>query len=290
MGLIRRIFSHVGSGSSSGNYYSSMNNALLRLNNVYTMLHYPMYRSERDSFLDAQTNLTDYCMSLLPSVKGKMLLEVGCGNGVQANYILEKYTPEFMKAIDLNAGNIEIARQEAQMKGITRVEFSVDDAHLLDTVADNSVDFLINIESAFHYPQKDAFFSQIQRVLKPGGSFLIADILTKKSRKSRMIGRWRNRMSYHHWPIESYRNALPGANFIALKFSDITSEVIRGFKLYRRWLREMDKRHFLEDLALKIYYTIHVNLNIYLLRTRRQYCVIVGQKPHARSQAHSPGL
>jgi hypothetical protein len=85
-------------------------------------------------------------------------------------------------------------------------------------------------------------------------------------------------MSYHHWPIESYQNALPGANFIALKFTDITAEVIRGFKCYRRWLREMDRRHFLEDLLLKIYYTIHVNLNIYLLKKRRQYCVIVGQK------------
>jgi ubiquinone/menaquinone biosynthesis C-methylase UbiE len=290
MGLISRIFSHIGSGSSSGNYYSSMNNALLRLNNVYTMLHYPMFGSERDSFLDAQTNLTDYCMSQLPPVKGKMLLEVGCGNGVQANYILEKYTPGFVKAIDLNAGNIEIARQEAMIKGITRVEFVVDDAHLLDSVEDNSVDFLINIESAFHYPEKTAFFNQIQRVLKPGGSFVIADILTRNSKRNRLKDRWKNRMSYHHWPIESYRNALPGASFIALKFSDITTEVIRGFRCYRRWLREMDKRHFLEDLALKIYYTIHVNLNIYLLRTRRQYCVIVGQKPDSIPTAHPSGL
>ena len=278
MGFFNRIFSHIGSGSSSGNYYSSMNNALLRLNNVYTMLHYPMFRSEEDSFLDAQTNLTDYCMSLLPPVQGKMLLEVGCGNGVQANYILEKYTPQYVKAIDLNAGNIEIARKEAQTKGITRVEFSVDDAHLLDTVPDNSVDFLINIESAFHYPEKAAFFNQIQRVLKPGGSFVIADILTRNSKNNRLKDRWKNRMSYHHWPIESYQNALPGANFIALNFTDITAEVIRGFKCYRRWLREMDRRHFLEDLLLKIYYTIHVNLNIYLLKKRRQYCVIVGQK------------
>jgi ubiquinone/menaquinone biosynthesis C-methylase UbiE len=256
-----------------------MNNALLRLNNVYTMLHYPMYRSEGDSFLDAQTNLTDYCMSLLPSVKNKMLLEVGCGNGVQANYILEKYAPGYVKAIDLNAGNIEIARQEANMKGVTRVEFCVDDAHLLDTVEDNSVDFLINIESAFHYPEKAAFFNQIHRVLKPGGSFVIADILTKRSKGNRFKNRWKNRMSYHHWPLQSYMDTLPGANLISLRFSDITSEVIRGFRCYRRWLKEMDKRHFFEDLVLKIYYTIHVNLNLYLLRTRRQYCVIAGQKP-----------
>lgn len=260
-----------------------MNNALLRLNQVYTMLHYPMYRSEGESFLDSQTNLTDYCMSLLPSVKGKILLEVGCGNGVQANYIYEKYTPHHLKAIDLNPGNIEIARKEAEKKGAKRVEFSVDDAHFLDTVEDNSVDFLINIESAFHYPEKAAFFKQIHRVLKPGGSFVIADILTTKRKGSRMKNSWKKRMSYHHWPLESYKSELPEADFQELRFSDITPDVIRGFRSYKRWLREMQRQHVVEDLILKLYYTIHVRLNIYLLRTRRQYCVIAGQKPGPQS-------
>jgi SAM-dependent methyltransferase len=283
MGIFGRIFSHIGSGSSSGNYYTSMNNALLRLNQVYTMLHYPMYRSEGESFLDSQTNLTDYCMSLLPPVKGKILLEVGCGNGVQANYIFEKYSPDYVKAIDLNAGNIEIAKQEAEKQGVKRVEFCVDDAHCLDTVEDNSVDFLINIESAFHYPEKAAFFRQIHRVLKPGGSFLIADILTTQLKGNRLKTSWKKRMSYYHWPLESYERELPDANFQALRFSDITSDVIRGFRSYRRWLREMRKQHYVEDLILKLYYTIHVRLNIYLLRTRRQYCVFVGQKPGSLS-------
>jgi ubiquinone/menaquinone biosynthesis C-methylase UbiE len=247
------------------------------------MLHYPLYGSERDSFLDAQTNLTDYCMARLPSVKGKVVLEVGCGNGVQANYIFEKYTPALFLAIDLNADNIEIARRGAEMKGFERVKFYVDDAHSLSTVEENSVDFLINIESAFHYPDKAAFFKQIYRVLKPGGSFVIADILTTNVKQNRLKNSWKRRMSFYHWPLESYKKALPGANFQALSFSDITPEVIQGFCCYKRWLKDMDKRHFFEDLFLKLYYTVHVRLNIYLLRTRRQYCVIVGKKPDAIS-------
>lgn len=279
MGVFSRIFSHFGSGSSSGGYYSSMNNALLRLNNVYTMLHYPMFRSEKDTFMDAQTNLTDYCMSLLPSVSGKNLLEVGCGNGVQARYIVKKYGPSSYKAIDLNEGNIEIARHLSGAGEGERVEFCVDDAHSLETVEDNSVDLLINIESAFHYPQKPEFLRQIHRVLKPGGSFVIADILTTNSKENRLKNFWKKRMSYHHWPLESYQKELPVAHLNALSYSDITSDMIRGFRGYKRWLNDMQRRHFLEDMALKIYYTIHVRLNIFLLRTRRQYCVIVGEKP-----------
>lgn len=279
MGIFSSIFSHASSGSSSKNYYSSMNKALFRINGVHTMLHYPMYRSEEDSFFDAQTNLTNYCINLLPSVKGKMLLDVGCGNGIQTNYIFEKYSPGYIKAVDINAGNIDIARQEAEMKRIDRVEFTVDNAHFLATVEDNSADFLINIESAFHYPDKVSFLKQIHRVLKPGGSFLIADILTTRIKGTRVNDSWKKKMALHHWPLESYNRELPAANLQMVCVNDITPQVIRGFSLYRRWLRDLDRPRFIEDVILRLYYTVHIRLNMYLLKTRRQYCVIVGKKP-----------
>jgi ubiquinone/menaquinone biosynthesis C-methylase UbiE len=279
MGILSRIFFHINSGVSTRNYYNSMNQALFRLNQEYTMLHYPLYGLESDSFMEAQANLTDYCISQLPSVKGKELLEVGCGNGVQAIYIHDKYSPGLTKAIDLNDGNIEIARKEAEKRGIKDIIFHVDDAHDLSTVENDSVDFVINIESAFHYPDKPAFFRQVNRVLKPGGSFVIADILTRRSRRSRLKDYWKRKMSYHHWPISSYETELPLAHFQIVNISDITSQVIRSFRNYRKWFRSMKSRHFLEDLLMKLYYTIHVRLNIHLLRTSRQYCVFVGTKP-----------
>jgi ubiquinone/menaquinone biosynthesis C-methylase UbiE len=256
-----------------------MNQALRRLNEEYTMLHYPLYVLEGDSFLEAQENLTNYCMSLLPPVRDKVLLEVGCGNGVQALYISMKYAPELIQAIDLNHGNIEIARNEAERKGVKGILFNVDDAQALSTVETDSVDFVINIESAFHYPDKSTFFRQVYRVLKPGGSFVIADILTRGRRRNRVKEYWKKKMSYYHWPMSHYETELPLANFQDVRISDITSQVIRSFRSYRKWLSEMKKKHFLEDLIMKLYYTIHVRLNIYLLRTSRQYCVFVGNKP-----------
>lgn len=282
MGIISRLFSHAGSGTNTGNYYTSMNEALLKLNEEYTMLHYPFYGSDGDSFLEAQTNLTDYCMSLLPAVKGKKVLEVGCGNGVQAIYLHRKYSPGHINAIDLNEGNIDIARKEADNSGVEHVDFSIDDAQNLSTIKDNSVDILINIESAFHYPDKALFLNQVHRVLKPGGTFVIADILTKKKRTNQLKKRWKKNMSLHHWPISRYIQEFPLANLHNITVSDITHGVIKGFSMYRNWLREMKKRHFVDDLILKIYYTIHVRLNMYLLRNTRQYCVFVGSKSFER--------
>jgi ubiquinone/menaquinone biosynthesis C-methylase UbiE len=279
MSIFSRLFSHVGSGTSTGNYYSSMNEALLKLNEEYTMLHYPFYRSEDDSFLDAQANLTDYCMSLLPSVSGKKVLEIGCGNGVQAIYLHRKYSPGHLNAIDLNQGNIDIARKEAGEKGIENLDFGIDDAQGLTTIEDNSVDVVINIESAFHYSDKPSFISHLYRVLKPGGSFLIADILTRSDKGNQVKDSWKKKMSYHHWPVARYINEFPLANFHKVSVSDITQDVIQGFSMYKSWLRDMKKRKFVDDLILKIYYTIHVRINMYLLRNRRQYCVFVGSKP-----------
>ena len=278
MSLLSRIFSHAGSGSTTGNYYSSMNEALLKLNDEYTMLHYPYFGSTSDSFLEAQANLTDFCMSLLPSVDGKKLLEVGCGNGVQAIYLHEKYTPEHVNAIDLNDGNIDIARSEADKKGIKDILFQVDDAHHLSTIESNSMDFVINIESAFHYPDKTQFLRQVHRVLKPEGTFVIADILTKTKRSNRLKNNWKKKMSYHHWPLSHYEAEFPKAGFQNVDTKDITLKVIQGFSCYKRWLRDMKKGHLIEDLILKLYYTFHTRVNMYLLRTRRHYVVFVGAK------------
>ena len=278
MGLLSRIFSHARSGLTTGNYYSSMNEALLKLNDEYTMLHYPYFESTSDSFLEAQANLTDYCMSLLPSVDGKKLLEVGCGNGVQSLYLHEKYSPGHINAIDLNDGNIDIARKEAEKKGIKGIIFQVDDAHHLTTIESNTMDFVINIESAFHYTDKTQFLRQIHRVLKPEGAFVIADILTRNIRNKPLISRWKRKMSYHHWPLSKYEAELPRAGFQNVNSTDITLKVIRGFACYRRWLREMKKEHFIEDLMLKLYYTIHTRVNMYQLKNRQQYVVFVGAK------------
>lgn len=255
-----------------------MNQALMRLNEEYTMLHYPYYRKDNDSFYEAQKNLTDFCMSQLSSIKGKQVLEIGCGNGVQANYILEKYSPAYMTAIDLNSLNIEIANMEAEKHGLKDIKFQIDDAQNLTTIEDESMDCIINIESAFHYPDKASFFREINRVLKPGGSFLIADILTKPRKNTGFRKFWKKKMHFNHWSRHTYENELTKASLHISSLLDITTKVNQGFQNYRYWLKTMKKKSFFDAIFLKLYYSIHVEINMYLLRKRRQYCVIVGQK------------
>jgi len=277
--MFSRISSLIKSGFSTDGYYRSMNQALKRLNEEYTMLHYPYYKKEFDSFLQAQKNLTDYCISKLNSIKGKKVLEIGCGNGVQAKYIHSKYSPASMIAIDLNPINIEIARMEAENQGIKDISFQIDDAQKLSTIGTKSIDCIISIESAFHYPDKASFLREIFRVLKPGGIFLIADILTTPRKSTALRKYWKGKMNFHHWPRQTYENELFKANLQVESLSDITDKVIQGYKNYKYWLKTMKKRNYFENFIIKIFYSINAELNMYLLRSRRQYCVIVGEKP-----------
>lgn len=266
------------SGFSSQHYYEKMNDALIRLNNEQTMLHYPYYGNLSDDFLQSQKNLTDHCLHKLGSLRNKSVLEIGCGNGVQTYYIFQKYKPSHITGIDLNPGNIAIAKQNRAPQDIRFLEFSVDDAQTLRNIKSNTIDVVLNIESAFHYPNKKAFLKEIHRVLRPGGQFLIADILTKSNNNYLFKRRWKKKMSLYHWHQEDYEYSLPASKLKITQFEDITQKVIQSFKNYRSWIDKMKKKRFLEDLIFKLFFIINARLNIILLQKRRKYIIFVGER------------
>jgi ubiquinone/menaquinone biosynthesis C-methylase UbiE len=279
MNLLSRIFKLVGTGFTNCQYYESMNLALKRLNNEYTMLHYPLYVNESDSFIQAQKNLTDYCISLLKSIKNKEVLEIGCGNGVQALYINDNYGPLRITGIDFNASNIDIANSEKEKANIKNAVFLVDDAQNLTKIASNSMDVILNIESAFHYPDKSAFLKEVYRVLKPGGQYLIADILSTREKREGIMKIWGKPMVHHFWNKKRYDEEFLKSELEINYNEDITNHVKKGWSIYRNWIPKIKRKELLQNIAFRIFYIINVRLNIYFLRKRQQYFIYVGCKP-----------
>ena len=283
MNFLRKLFKLVGTAFTNDQYYESINMALKRLNNEYTMLHYPFYIKESDSFIQAQKNLTDYCISLLQPIKNKEILEIGCGNGVQALYINANYGPLKITGIDLNKANIEIANGEKVRANADNVEFLVDDAQNLGHVPSNSVDILINIESAFHYPDKSAFLKEISRVLKPGGRFLIADILSTRKKREGLMKIWGKPMGHHFWNRKRYEEEFLKSELKINYSEDITEQVKKGWSIYKNWIPKIKRQNFIQNVAYRLFYVINVRLNIYFLNKRQQYLIYVGNKPVSKS-------
>ncbi|MDX9928353.1 MAG: methyltransferase domain-containing protein [Bacteroidales bacterium] len=278
-GIIRQVIGFCRSGSSSSRYYEAMNSALYQIDDQYTMLHYPLHMEADESFRKAQENLTRHCLSFIEPLEGKTILEIGCGNGVQTKFIAQNYNPGYITGIDLNRRNILIANREKERRKIGNSFFLVDDAQKLRKIADNSFQVVVNIESAFHYPDKQAFLSEIYRVLEPGGRFIIADIIRNRKLTDGKSGHWTRNMGLNHWTADQYGEGLAKAGLKVDEVDNITEHIIKGYRNYRSYFRHMKKKGLISTVFFRLFYLVNVKLNIRLLEKHRQYIIYSGSKP-----------
>lgn len=265
----------VTTGNSTHDYYKSINKTYRKLFSKLLMLHYPFFRKPNESLEKRQINLTRYCISKLESLKNKNILDVGCGNGTQSLFINNNYFPAKVVGVDINKNNIQLA--ETLNEDHRETEFMVDDAQRLNKVPDNSVDILLCIESAFHYPDKNEFMKQIRRVLKPNGNFLIADILTSSYKNRYFMEKWKRKMSYFHWTKEDYSNAFKTNNLEVKYTENITKSVIKGYQGFNNWIKRKDVNSLIEFLWFRLFLYIQVKINIILLKRRREYIIFIGK-------------
>jgi ubiquinone/menaquinone biosynthesis C-methylase UbiE len=262
--------------NSTGDYYKSLNKTYHHLFGKHLMLHYPFYKKDNESLEERQVNLTDFCMHHAPALENKILLEVGCGNGIQTLYIAENYPKANIIGIDLNPDNIQLALHN--MNGIPNVDFRIDNAQNLDTIGDESIDLLICIESAFHYPDKEQFLQQIKRVLKPSGSFIIADIINKNHNRTYITKRWKSKMHFHHWTQQQYIDSF-SKNGLKINYKEnITSSVLKGYQGSKNWISRKNCGSLLSYIGYRIFVIIQVGINVRLLKKKEDYIIFIGQK------------
>jgi SAM-dependent methyltransferase len=102
---------------------------------------------------------------------GKQVLEVSCGHGGGASYLVRSLRPASYTGLDFNADAIEYCRKRHELPGL---DFVHGDAESLP-FADESFDAVINVEASHAYPHFPRFLVEVARVLRPGGHLLYAD-------------------------------------------------------------------------------------------------------------------
>jgi len=264
-----RYFQTLGSFRS---YYRSINEILANAFGKMHMLHYPFYMKEGESLEQRQHNLIEHCLSYIGDLRGKDLLEVGCGNGLNCHYIDLNHEVGNIVGIDLNPANLDLAR--ASREG-SDVVFIQDNAQELISIPDESVDVLICIESAFHYPDKSAFFRQIKRVLRSEGLFLIVDIIRSPGNKGRSRYMWDKRKMFHHASEEEYHRLSSDHRLDFRQTENITDRIIQGYKGHRSWIRRGDM-NAVDFLLMKVFTRLQVRVNVAELQSTRQYMLFYG--------------
>ncbi|TFJ80089.1 hypothetical protein NSK_008646 [Nannochloropsis salina CCMP1776] len=132
----------------------------------------------KKNFIGAKYDFIDRMMAFAKldgqTFKPAKVLDVGCGIGGTTRYIAKKLgTTSQVSGITLSQEQVRRAKELAEEQDVTNAEFQVMDA-LHMSYPDNSFDLVWACESGEHMPDKKAYVEEMVRVLKPGGTLVIA--------------------------------------------------------------------------------------------------------------------
>ncbi len=157
------------------------------------------------------------------AIKGGRVLDVACGPGATTQRLMRYYEPQNITAINISAAQVDAARERA--KGCTVL---VMDATRLD-FPDESFDAVMCVEAAFHFNTRETFLKEVLRVLKPGGSLVMTDMLFRKFLKP--FGDFGQVPPANFiQDIDTYRSRFKAAGFDNVNVRDVTDACLGGFR------------------------------------------------------------
>jgi len=142
--------------------------------------------------------------ALLPKLRGKKVLDLGCGFGWHCRYARAEQAHSVV-GVDLSANMLARARAETHDEGIEYRQLAIEDIDF----AENEFDVALS-SLALHYVEHfDAVCRKVHRSLTPDGAFVLSvehPVFTALAAQDWFYGPQGERL---HWPVDHYQDEGP---------------------------------------------------------------------------------
>lgn len=173
-----------------------------------------------DEFHTGGVEATDELIDQLSVTPDTRVLDIGCGIGGAARHIASR-TGAHVRGIDLTPDFITVADALSAATGMdNRTSFSIGSA--LDMPeADNSTDLAVMFHVGMNIEDKTRLFAEAARVLAPGGTFALFDVMRGRDAPLTFPFPWAEQPDFSFVaPPETYRQAAAAAGFAQLAERD----------------------------------------------------------------------
>lgn len=156
-------------------------------------------------------------------VKGKHVLDIGCGLGAIDVLLVKTYGARIVVGIDIEQPLVDHARRRvaaADLVDQIRIQRVEPGPLVFD---DASFDVVFSKDSIIHVPDKASFYKEVLRILVPGGVFVGSDWLRGGSGEfSKQMREWLGlvQLTFEMKNLEQTRIALEQAGFVRVRLRD----------------------------------------------------------------------
>ncbi len=190
---------------------------------------------------------------------GMRVLDVGCGFGGTIACMNEQFSHVDLVGLNIDDRQLQRARKKVLPLNGNKIEFVCGNACELP-FPDNSFDVVLAVECIFHFPDRNSFFKEAFRVLRPGGRLALSDFLSPEKASSfprSLSSLLANFVAlfygkFNGFTMEDYRNLANSTGFKNICEKDITAESMPTYKVLSSLFAKSRKFNPVPYLATRV--------------------------------------